>query len=352
MAREIIIEDYQFKHRIPKMSKDFGAVLNDECDVLSFTFDNHLGKGSCVGMNFDYGMSFMSIEFKTKEPITLDYRLGRRHPVSFIYVLEGEVELDNSKSQSSIKLQQSETVIYAPVGDATYQIKFPADEKVKIIICSVVRFLFLRKIDCDLDTMPISLKEMFKDTTGKKQFIFKSGSNPLNFEFKKFKIDGSKDVLEQKLLLESRTLILFTILLRNFRVKIKPYLSGYKFSIYDIQKINLAKNIILDNLKNLPTTKELSIKVGININKLQKGFNLIFGKSIRQFIISYRMHLALNLMDVTDKSISEIAQEIGYINKGHFSSLFKKEFGILPKEYRSSAKIYPLIQELKNSNTF
>jgi len=73
----------------------------------------------------------------------------------------------------------------------------------------------------------------------------------------------------------------------------------------------------------------------MNTNKLQKGFNMLFGKSIRQFTISFKMHSALSMLDSGDYTISQVAYHIGYTNKGHFSQLFKKEFGLLPSEYIS-----------------
>ena len=335
MSKSITIEDYQFAQRIPKLAKKFKTTATEECDIFSFEFDNDLGSGNIVGMNFEYGMSFMSLDMKLKEETVFDYRLGRRHPVSFMYVIDGNVQLTTSQDDTVVELTNADAAIFAPAGKANYQLHFPAHKTVKLVICSVIRFLFLRKIECDLETMPQALREMFKDTTGKKQFIYTTGSNPLSFEISNFKLNSKEEVIEQKLLLESRTLKILTSLLKKFRVEKSQIISNYHFTTYDIQNINLAKNIIVDKIASVPTTKELSLMVGININKLQQGFHLIFGKSIRQFIISFRMHLALHLMDQGEKTISEIANDIGYINKGHFSSLFRKEFGILPRDYKS-----------------
>jgi len=59
------------------------------------------------------------------------------------------------------------------------------------------------------------------------------------------------------------------------------------------------------------------------------------GVTLRQYIIAYRMKLAQRLLEFTDKSIGEIAEEAGFKDASYFTKSFKTSFGLTPKEYRN-----------------
>ncbi len=62
------------------------------------------------------------------------------------------------------------------------------------------------------------------------------------------------------------------------------------------------------------------------------------GITLRQYIISYRFKAAKKMLELTDKSIADIAEETGFTDASYFAKSFKATFGITPKEYRSSFK--------------
>ena len=62
------------------------------------------------------------------------------------------------------------------------------------------------------------------------------------------------------------------------------------------------------------------------------------GVTLRQYIIIYRMKLAKRLLELTDKSVGEIAEEAGFNDASYFTKSFKTSFGMTPKEYRNQFK--------------
>lgn len=60
------------------------------------------------------------------------------------------------------------------------------------------------------------------------------------------------------------------------------------------------------------------------------------GITLRQYVISYRLRLAKTLLECTDKTIAEIAEETGFTDASYFTKSFKAAFGIAPKEWRSN----------------
>jgi len=102
----------------------------------------------------------------------------------------------------------------------------------------------------------------------------------------------------------------------------------------DKRKLIEAKEYLDLKIDSPPTIIELSKIIGINEYKLKKGFKQLFGTTIFGYIHHRRMSLAKRLLLGTDKSAKEIAYETGYSSPQHFSTAFKKKFGVSPNTVR------------------
>ena len=67
---------------------------------------------------------------------------------------------------------------------------------------------------------------------------------------------------------------------------------------------------------------------------LFKHFKKKYGISLQEYIYTYRMSIAQNLITQTNKSLKEIATECGYETYTGFCKRFSAFFGVLPSEYR------------------
>lgn len=98
----------------------------------------------------------------------------------------------------------------------------------------------------------------------------------------------------------------------------------------ELDKINRAKDFIVNNLDENITIPILSNIVGTNQCYLKKGFKEVTGKTIFEFIQDNRMEKAKHLLKHTDKTIGDIALMTGYASVSSFSQSFKNYFGITP----------------------
>ena len=73
---------------------------------------------------------------------------------------------------------------------------------------------------------------------------------------------------------------------------------------------------------------------GTNTNKLMNLFKKVFGKSIFEYITEQRMEHARRLLTEEGMLVTEVARNIGYKNPNHFSTAFKRKFGVIPSVYR------------------
>ena len=100
----------------------------------------------------------------------------------------------------------------------------------------------------------------------------------------------------------------------------------------DRQKITKARQILIDQIGEPITVKELSKRVAINECYLKKGFKQLFGTTIFDFYQSQRMEHAKYLLYEKGMSVTDVSALLGYSSISHFSTAFKKHTGLKPCE--------------------
>lgn len=83
---------------------------------------------------------------------------------------------------------------------------------------------------------------------------------------------------------------------------------------------------------------QLSEELHISRTHLSHLFKRETGESFMNYLVSYRMHKASNLLINTDMPINEIVIQVGYSDYAHFSKIFKSKMGISPANYRKQYK--------------
>ncbi|MDO5548568.1 MAG: AraC family transcriptional regulator [Eubacteriales bacterium] len=72
--------------------------------------------------------------------------------------------------------------------------------------------------------------------------------------------------------------------------------------------------------------------------KLKSSFRQYHGCTITEYIQQRRITHGEQLLAKTDLSIGQVAQSVGYHSTSRFGELFRKHTGLLPSEYRRSAR--------------
>ena len=70
-----------------------------------------------------------------------------------------------------------------------------------------------------------------------------------------------------------------------------------------------------------------------------RKFESIIKKSPIDYLISIRLKQACELLEKSDKSITEISLDCGFFDNSHFSKIFKSYYSISPYQYRKNTKI-------------
>jgi signal transduction histidine kinase/AraC-like DNA-binding protein/ActR/RegA family two-component response regulator len=81
---------------------------------------------------------------------------------------------------------------------------------------------------------------------------------------------------------------------------------------------------------------DLAQHVALSEDYLTACFRKELGVTPIAYLNRYRVHQARQLLSDTDKSITEIALEVGFSDSGYFSRVFRREVGVSPDAYRQA----------------
>lgn len=100
--------------------------------------------------------------------------------------------------------------------------------------------------------------------------------------------------------------------------------------------INQVHSFLTDNIQKRYSIEELSLQFHINQTTLKATFKKVYGLPVATYMKTYRIKRACRMLAESNKSISQIANEVGYENQSKFTQAFKSVTGMLPKEYRKT----------------
>lgn len=102
--------------------------------------------------------------------------------------------------------------------------------------------------------------------------------------------------------------------------------------------IKQALTFIDLNLSSNLTVKKVALEVNLSPDYLTRLFKKELGVTVITYINQKRIYRSLKLLKTTNLSIEEIGDLIGLSNTSYFYTLFKREIGISPKQYRNGLK--------------
>lgn len=98
-----------------------------------------------------------------------------------------------------------------------------------------------------------------------------------------------------------------------------------------------AKKYLYEHFRDSETDLNLVARsIGISPAYLSRLMKQELGMSFKDFLTSLRINEAIVLMRSTSRSISEIADMVGYKSQHYFSTAFKNIMGISPSEHRKN----------------
>ena len=100
----------------------------------------------------------------------------------------------------------------------------------------------------------------------------------------------------------------------------------------DLETAHSVREHLRKNFLEEHSLDDLARQFATNTSKLMALFRKTFGTSIFEYLSELRMEYARNLLESENHLVCEVARTLGYKNPNHFSTAFKKHFGINPKQ--------------------
>lgn len=102
---------------------------------------------------------------------------------------------------------------------------------------------------------------------------------------------------------------------------------------YDKERIVFARDYLLTHMDAPPSLIQLAAIAGINEFKLKRGFKELFNQSVFAYLATIRLEMARRALQQKQKTVTQIAFELGYASLQHFSAAFKKKYGVSPGKF-------------------
>ncbi|HTU09952.1 MAG TPA: AraC family transcriptional regulator [Allosphingosinicella sp.] len=106
-------------------------------------------------------------------------------------------------------------------------------------------------------------------------------------------------------------------------------------SFADTGKLMNARRLIDERWHEKLTLDGIARACGLNRAKLTRGFRELFGCTIAEALAEQRLGKASRALLTTDKPVSSIGYENGYLNNASFARAFSRRFGVSPSDYRA-----------------
>lgn len=110
-----------------------------------------------------------------------------------------------------------------------------------------------------------------------------------------------------------------------------------EFIQLDKMLLEKAVKAVEDNLTE-PDFGVVALADAMNMSRstLTRKLKAITGRTPLDFIRNIKMKYAKHLLEDKDRSVTEVAATLGYLNRKYFTTCFKEEFGMTPSEYQKS----------------
>ena len=95
-----------------------------------------------------------------------------------------------------------------------------------------------------------------------------------------------------------------------------------------------VKFYLTQNYSSSVTLEQLAARFEISSANLSRLFRHEFGVGFSRYLTTLRLESAVALLNSSNLPVSEVAQRCGFSTSGYFIRVFRKHFGVTPKDYR------------------
>ncbi|XZF14888.1 helix-turn-helix transcriptional regulator [Chitinophagaceae bacterium MMS25-I14] len=302
-------------------------LVTERREVYSFPF----GDAEIMTMAFSniyivYGDMIM------RERKRLYMQLDHTDMIEMHFTLAGGGIMTNNATGRTIMIQANQhgmhyTPVFEGVGD------YPANTRMKFFEVHFTKDMFLELVK---DSCPLLMDFAGHVAAGRVAELHEdmleisAAMHQAIREIVNCRLTGGLKLL----FLQSKCMELLALQAQAFEDAVHPKPRLVCKSDYDKERIHFAREYLLEHIRQPPSLMELAKVAGINEFKLKQGFKEIFDNTVYGYLSDYKLSQARELLLSGPMAVKEVADILGYSSVQHFSSAFRKKFGVPPGKVR------------------
>lgn len=102
------------------------------------------------------------------------------------------------------------------------------------------------------------------------------------------------------------------------------------------QQILRAARFINEHFRQQISSAEIAAAAGFSPNYLSRKFREAVGVGVHDYLVSTRLRNAAFELLSTSMSVTQIALHCGFSDSNYFKDVFKKKYGVTPRDYRKN----------------
>lgn len=328
------VNSIPLKDVIISLAKSFDVEYYNDCNEYYVNVPKHIGEGQIRGINFENGLALITYKVIFNDDIRLEFTLDEVHPAKFIYSLLGPLSHEFANENKKNSIGEFRCAIVASERNNGHIIEFEKGILHEVISIEIDRKTFNIKEECEIEKWDSQLQKVLTDIEGEKQFYHVDNCG-VYFKDILSKVDEYPDfILGRKLNLKSITLQMFLNQLVQFDDDRLNVNDRTILRVQELKRVEKAAFYIKDNVAAELSVKNLSSQTGLNPNKLQNGFKYLYNTTINEFVTNVRLEQANILLRNKEYNVRDVVAAVGLESNSYFSKIYKKKYGITPKNYK------------------
>lgn len=301
---------------------------------------SHLGTGCIKEFRFDAGVYLILFKGCLQEPMKISVQTRKKTPILFEYQVSGDVYLNLYGDETERhKVPELDMTIHAPYGSDEVVYEWDAGQAQEWVLVAINRSVYQTHLEHSTLSLPSRLGQLFRGGPERNSFFYQK---PYGIYISKVLAEMSANTFDPGLLeafMEGKTLELLALQFHKYLDTTEPSKRIVDLKPHDLNAIVKARELIDASLHDAPTIPELARKVGVNVNKLKRGFKQVYNTTINRYTTGKRLDWANQLLLKEDMPVGEVVYRVGYENRSYFSRIYKERFGMHPSDARKQLQV-------------
>ncbi|EKF56429.1 AraC family transcriptional regulator [Galbibacter marinus] len=295
-------------------------------------------KGTIKGKCYSNAISFIKCSLNTLEEF--EFKIKSEHCPSFLYFIfcnRGTLMHRDINDGEFNTIDQHQTAVVKP-SKKGFEFLIPKKSRTELIILKIHPRLYLKKekFNYSLNQKLLNIYQEFDARDGYTHYG--------NYNLKICDYFNEIDNIHERgsikdIMLEGRIKLLLAVLIKQYKDDIKNRQKIKGLTSQELKRITAVAEHIKGNPSASYSIKKLTKTFAISPSKLQKGFKILYNRTVADYIKNIRVEVAENMIKNRNCTISEIVYDIGFSSRSYFSKIFKEKYNCSPKHYQEKLKL-------------